>query len=215
MSLTDGRIKTKNMRRHRMKRFKNMKRLVAMLLAVSGMTVTLTGCILDKVEVSRNVTQQQTTQQSTLPSTTELAVKIHDMKEYADLQPACRNGTLEERISKEVFDGAEIAYSAYGGRLLGNGKIETDTSTNNDGFIVWVNQRIENLYVYGVIVGMTEAEADAAFRANGLQYMENAYSDKYKQYTIDAAHYIKIDVSNQIVTRITYYTIWKTYNYIY
>lgn len=210
-----------------MKRFKNMKRLAAMLLAVSGMTVTLTGCILDKVEVSRNVTQQQTaqqttqqatqqtTQQSTLPSTTELAVKIHDMKEYADLQPACRNGTLEERISKEVFDGAEIAYSAYGGRLLGNGKIETDTSTNNDGFIVWVNQRIENLYVYGVIVGMTEAEADAAFRANGLQYMENAYSDKYKQYTIDAAHYIKIDVSNQIVTRITYYTIWKTYNYIY
>lgn len=125
---------------------------------------------------------------------------IIDLKDYPYTLPEDLGGNLAETLANAVYpDNPAIGYDDSGlFYAIGDGSISLGASVNNDGFFVFVHDYVENFSIYGLQVGMTEEQAVQILLEQGIT------GDEAQEYHINDNAYIRLEVLDGIIDRITY-----------
>lgn len=153
-----------------------------------------------ETESETEETETKQKESETKESETERGASIIDLKDYPYILPEDLGGNLAETLANAIYPkNPAVGYDESGYfYVIGNGSIETGASMNNDGFFVFVYDYVDNFFVYGLQVGMTEELAVQILSEQGITGNET------QEYVIDGNAYISLDVTDGIIDRITY-----------
>ena len=109
---------------------------------------------------------------------------IIDIKDYIDVWTSGYGGDLEQQLAEKL--GSQVEVSEMGDSyVICDDAIELLEVANNTGYVIFVTKPVENFYIYGVSLGMTEDEAIEILKDQGLKETDGAYTTDIEKYYIE------------------------------